>query len=294
MGDDLFALKNAFYLGNYQQAISEALTAAPSPTIATERDFYKFRAYIEQGQYRMVLDEIGADAPLSLQTVKLLATYMSSPRDTKDMVLQQLKEWLSQPTAMNNNHLLLIAGTIFCSEQDYTQALKYTHQNTDLELMSLVVHIYLAMNRTDLAKKQCARMAEQDEDATLSKLAAAWTTLSDGNRDKLQDALYEFQELGEKYTMSLLLLNGMAVCNLHLGRLEEAERLLQEALQKSATDVNTLINTAVCMHHLHKPPEVVARYTNQLKSVAPNHPWLTRSSELEASFERCSAQFSIA
>ena len=86
----------------------------------------------------------------------------------------------------------------------------------------------------------------------------------------------------------------MAVCNLHMGRLEEAERLLQDALQKSATDVSTLINMAVCLHHLRKPPEIVARYTNQIKSVAPNHPWLTRSNELESSFERCSAQFSAA
>ena len=64
--------------------------------------------------------------------------------------------------------------------------------------------------------------------------------------DKFQDALYEFQELGEKYAMSAKLLNGMALCNLHMGKFEEAERLLQDCLSKSATDVNTLANTVVC------------------------------------------------
>lgn len=74
MADDLFALKNAFYLGNYGQAVSEALAVAPSPTVATERDYYKYRAYIEQGQYAMVLSEVAPNAPPALQAVKLLAT----------------------------------------------------------------------------------------------------------------------------------------------------------------------------------------------------------------------------
>eukprot|EP00966_Prymnesium_polylepis_P269534 6226687-Prymnesium_polylepis.1 len=35
--------------------------------------------------------------------------------------------------------------------------------------------------------------------------------------------------------MSLLLLNSMALCNMHLGQFDEAERLLQEGLTKNAT-----------------------------------------------------------
>ncbi len=82
----------------------------------------------------------------------------------------------------------------------------------------------------------------------------------------------------------------MAVASLRLGKYDEAERILQESLSKSATDVDTLANMVVCMHHLRKPAEVMARYLNQLRSVAPSHAWLTKYGELEQSFDRCATQ----
>ena len=113
--------------------------------------------------------------------------------------------------------------------------------------MALVAHIYLAMQRPDLAKKQLGLLQEADDDATLTKLVAAWVALSEGS-DKAQarpiplapnprprasarplppltasrarppqDALYEFQELGDRYSRTLLLLNGLAACHLQMG-----------------------------------------------------------------------------
>jgi coatomer protein complex subunit epsilon len=90
--------------------------------------------------------------------------------------------------------------------------------------------------------------------------------------------------------MSLLLTNGMALANLHMGKYDEAERLLQEGLGKSATDVNTLANMVVTMHFLRKPFDVTSRYVNQLRSVAPTHPWIVKYGGFEESFERCAAQ----
>merc|ERR1740138_112070 len=107
--------------------------------------------------------------------------------------------------------------------------------------MALVAHVFLAMSRNDLARKQVGLMQQQDDDATLTKLAHAWVSMAEGG-DKYQDALYEFQELGEKYSMSLMLTNGMALAYLHMGKYDEAERLLQEALSKSASDADTLAN----------------------------------------------------
>lgn len=287
--DELWAVKNAFYLGCHQQAISEALGANVSEDSRTMCSFYMHRAYVEQGQYHLVTAEVGASAPVPLLAVKLLAEYMGGGRPAKDAALAQLKDMLAAPSAPSEPQLLLVGGVMLTHEGDYKEALKYTHQATELETMGLVAHIYLAMNRPDLARKQVGLMSASDDDATLTKLATAWVSLAEGG-EKAQEAVYEFQELGEKYNTSLMLTNGMALANLHMGKYEEAERLLQEALSQSASHVDTLANMVVCMQHLRKPAEQVARYINQLRAVAPSHPWLLKYSDLEASFDRCAAQ----
>lgn len=275
--DQLFNLRNSVYLGNYQQAISEALSIGPAG------DFFQYKAYVELAQYRVVMDEVDAQRPVAVQAVRLLAAYLDGNRETKDAVVLQLKEWIGSPAAAGSWEVLLVAGTIYMHEQDYKEALRLMYQNTQLDVMSLVVHIYLAMHRPDLARKQVSAMQEQDDDATLTKLANAWVGLSEGG-EKYQDALYEFQELGEKYTMTLMLLNAQALCLLHQGKFEEAERMLQESLSKNANDATTLANLVVCMQQLRKPADVVSRYVNQLKAVAPTHLYVQRYAELEASF----------
>ena len=61
MADELFALKTNFYIGAHQAVISEALTVSPSTdAVRIERDFFMYRAYVEQAQYHLVKDEVGA------------------------------------------------------------------------------------------------------------------------------------------------------------------------------------------------------------------------------------------
>ena len=49
---------------------------------------------------------------------------------------------------------------------------------------------------------------------------------------KVQEAYYIFQDFCDKYVQTALLLNGKAVCCMQMGRFEEAETALLEALNK--------------------------------------------------------------
>eukprot|EP00850_Spirogloea_muscicola_P018382 SM000168S02581 [mRNA] locus=s168:54787:56812:+ [translate_table: standard] len=279
--DALFSLRNKFLLGAYQAAINEGNVGGLTDAEAVEKDVLVYRSYLALGSHQLVIDEIGPSAPTALQAIKILALYLSGT-DGKDQALSSLQELLRDAALLNNTMLLLVAGTIYSHEQNYTEALKFTNSGSTLDLCALNVQIFLKMDRVDYAEKQLKSMQQIDEDATLTQLSNAWVNLALGGT-KIQEAFYIFQELGEKYMWTVLLLNGNAVCQMHMGNYEEAEKLLLDALNKDGKDANTLANLVVCCLHLGKP---TSRHFNQLRTVAADHALITRSNVAEANFEQ--------
>lgn len=279
--DLLFGLRNNFYLGAYQAAINNSDVPNLSPDDAVERDCLVYRSYIALGSYQLVINEIDSSAATPLQAVKLLAMYLSSPTN-KETTISSLHEWLGDPAIGNNPILRLIAGIIFLHEQDYNEALKHTNVGGTMDLHALNVQIFLKMHRSDYAEKQLRVMQQIDEDHTLTQLASAWLNLAVGG-SKIQEAYLIFQDFSEKYQMTSLILNGKAVCCMHMGNFDEAESLLLEALNKDAKDPETLANLVVCSLHLGKSS---SRYLNQLKLSHPDHMLVKRSSSAEESFDR--------
>ncbi|XP_073003027.1 coatomer subunit epsilon-1-like [Typha latifolia] len=277
--DLLFGVRNSFYLGAYQATIANSNISNLSPEEELERDALLYRAYIALGSHKLVIEEVRESAPTALQAVKLLALYVAGK---KEAAISSLKEWLSDSAIGNNPVLRLIAGIIYMHEQDYSEALKHTNSGGTMELHALNVQIYIKMHRSDYAEKQLKIMQQVDEDHTLTQLANAWLNLAVGG-SKIQEAYLIFQDLSEKYQLTGVILNGKAVCCMHMGRFDEAESLLLEALNKDAKDAEALANLIVCSLHLGKSS---SRYFSQLKLSNPDHELVKRSSAAEDSFEK--------
>lgn len=69
--------------------------------------------------------------------------------------------------------------------------------------------------------------------------------------EKYQDAYYIFQELSDKYTPTVMLLNGQAVAYMHMGKFEDAESLLQDALDKVSAHGTLWLNHISLVKVLH-------------------------------------------
>ncbi|CAN6277130.1 unnamed protein product [Urochloa humidicola] len=283
--DHLFGLRNSFYIGAYHAAITSSQSVpshALSPDDLLDRDAILYRSYIAIGSHQLVIGEIGPDAATPLQAVKLLAVYLSGDAGSRESAVSRLRELLSDAATGSNPILRLMAGTIFMHERDYAEALKHTHSGGNMELLALNVQIYLQMHRADHAEKQLRVMQQLDEDHTLTQLANAWVDLAMGG-SKIQEAHLIFQDLSEKYPTTCKILNGKALCSMHMGNFEDAEGLLLESLNKDAKDAETLANLTVCSLNLGKP---ATRYLNQLKLAHPEHTLVKRMSSAEDSFDR--------
>lgn len=74
-----------------------------------------------------------ADAPPALQAVRLLAQYLDSPENTREIAIETLKMWLSDPVSCNNPTVQLLAAAVFCHEDDLKEAVRTIRNSVTME-----------------------------------------------------------------------------------------------------------------------------------------------------------------
>jgi coatomer protein complex subunit epsilon len=264
--------------------VNEAQKLKVSAELKTERDVFMYRAYIAQRKFAVVLSEVTSSSPDELQAVRMLADYLAN-ESRRDKILSDLDGKMAGNFDVTNSMFLLMAATILFYENNTDSALRLLHQSDALECTALSVQILLKMDRVDVARKELKRMQDSDEDNILTQLATAWFNLTIGG-EKYQDAYYIFQELTDKFVSTPLLLNGLAACHMAQGRFDDAEGVLQEALDKDSNNPETLVNMVVLSQHVGKSPEVMNRYLAQLKDSQKSHPFVKEYFAKENEFDR--------
>eukprot|EP00177_Eucheuma_denticulatum_P003058 GFKZ01005508.1.p1 GENE.GFKZ01005508.1~~GFKZ01005508.1.p1 ORF type:complete len:294 (-),score=52.03 GFKZ01005508.1:227-1108(-) len=293
MSDELFELRNYFYLGNFSAATTEGETVSvDDPKLRIERDIILKRLELAKGNYDQVIQSIPDDAAPTLLAVRLLAQLIKDP-SIAAAAPDQLSTWTSDELAQTSPCFLLMCAIIYARLGDFDNALRTANRVNGFEELAVKVQVLLQMDRVDAAEKEVAKMQAIDEDATLTQLATAWTRLAKGGGD-VQEAVSIYQDLLERHGATDQILNGMAACHLAMGKPNDAERVLKEALTKNPNCPTTLVNVICSSKYHNKPAELVTRYFAQLERVAPTEPWLVDYKQKEAEFDLLAEQMTSA
>lgn len=290
MSDELFELRNYFYLGNYAAAATEGETVSVDDQKAQiQRDVILKRILLAKGDYDTVISSIADDAIPALQVVKLLAQFLKDPQ-SKDSIAATLQTMAEDEVSAASPSFLLMCAILYAHLGDLDNALRTANRVNSLEELAVKVQVLLRMDRVDAALKEVAAMQQIDEDATLTQLATAWTHFFSGAGETIQEAIYIYQDLLERHGATDQILNGMAICLLAMGKSDETERVLAEALTKNPRGAVSLINVICSSNYKNKPSELVARYFAQLQLVAPSCEWLMDYKQKEAEFDQLAEQ----
>ena len=218
---------------------------------------------------------------------------------------------LVDPINGTNSTLLCVAATIYTLEGDFVSAIKCCRDPISLEMYSILVVLYLRIQRVELAEIALGHMGEFNDDATITQLTMSFFNLYNGGssssslgtesgggttKQQQQQASAEaetlFQELIDKYGDSIvMLMNGKAISLMQQSKFEAASKLLMTALSKNAQDAETLANLISCSLQMGKSMEFVKRYVQQLKSFAPKHPFVKKLSQMESAFDEAAGQY---
>lgn len=280
---ELLNISTAFYTHAYQTVLdfnTSALSSTNKPLAQT----LKYRAQIALGQSREVASALSKSKDATSRSLVALAkndiSAASSLADSNDS---------EDPTVQ------ICAGTVLARNGEYAKAVELLskHQGS-LEAVALLVQIHLMQNRTDLALKEVATAKRWAQDSLLINLAEAWTNLRVGGQEKYQSSYYVFEELASAPgSTSPTALVGQAVAEMHLGRIEEAEAALTQALESEKADVEAVANALVLQFVSGKgSSERAQELRSLLETRDSEHAFLADLKEKEKLFDTAAAKYS--
>merc|ERR1712000_151824 len=243
------------------------------------------RAQSALGRAEDVIADVQGEQEVELVAVGALADLKAGNESKAVKTAEKLAS-----EAGDNSTVQVLAGTVLqaAGKSEEALALLSQHQG-NLEAVALIVQIHLEQNRTDLAIKEVATARKWARDSLLVNLAESWVGLRVGG-EKYQQAFYVFEELAQAPSTSAnQSLISQAVAEIHLGRLEEAEAALKQALAKDPKDTEAIANSIVLEIIAGKDPKQLKA---DLQSTAPNHHFLQDLEEKSSLFDKAATKYS--
>ncbi|RSM01374.1 hypothetical protein CDV31_011370 [Fusarium ambrosium] len=281
---ELINIHNHFHQGQCQEVI-DFDTSSFSPDNALPVRVLVLRARLALGQAEDVLADVKGESDPALEALGALAELSLGKVDSAVKTVEKLAA-----SSADNTTVLIVGGTVLqaAGKSDEALALLTQHQGS-LDAVALIVQIHLQQNRTDLALKEVSAARRWAQDSLLVNLAESWVGLRVGG-EKYQQAFYVFEELAQApSTSSVRSLVSQAVCELHLGRTEEAQAALDQALEKDANSADAIANLLVLNVISGNNAEEL---TDKLKAADPNHQFLSDLEEKSALFDKAATKYS--
>lgn len=232
---ELANLHMAFIRGDYSSVLSDHPPdsfTTPSNRLAAQ--ILHYRALCELGQHASVTEAISitdAQSVPDLAAAKCYAEYLSRPSPAAIQEAEHLAQ-----THGSNFHVQILCGTVLAraGHTDTALTLLGRHEGS-LDAVALIVQIHLQQNRTDLAAKEAATARAFAQDALSVNLAESWIGMRRGGMGEYQKAFYVFEEVAAGGGKGWRGITAQAVCELHMGRLEEARAGLERVTEAEGT-----------------------------------------------------------
>jgi coatomer subunit epsilon len=284
---ELLNITTAFYTHAYQEVLDFDVSALSAQNKSAAQ-ILKYRAQIALGQQSAVASALKSSKDPSSRALVTLAKYSNGDASGLEAASKLAEE---EP---EDADVQVIAGTILAAGEEYAKAIELLskHQGS-LQAVGLLVQIHLQQHRTDLALKEVAAAKRWANDSLLINLAESWTNLRVGSSEKYQSAFYVFEELatapGATSTTAIV---GQAVSEMHLGRWEEANAALEQAMAMEGSSPESIANMAVLASITGKKNEQVQELLKQLSSQQKGHPLLTDLQEKSDLFDQAATKYS--
>ncbi|KAK0668967.1 coatomer epsilon subunit-domain-containing protein [Cercophora samala] len=281
---ELINIHNHFHQGQYQEVVDYDVSTL-SPENELPARVLQLRARIALGQAEDALADVTGEKEPELQAIAALAEQALGNSDKAVGIIEKLTE-----AGTDNTTVQVVGGTVLqaAGKSEEALALLSQHQGS-LDAIALIVQIHLQQNRNDLAVKEVTAARRWAQDSLLVNLAESWVGLRLGG-EKYQQAFYVFEELAQApATSSVRSLVSQAVAELHLGRTEEAQAALDQALKKDPKFAEAIANLLVLNVIAGKDG---VEQKSLLEATDAQHPLLVDLAEKSDLFDKAASKYS--